>query len=591
MSKPVGFFEQNRTAIVAGLATLAVVGGLFYYSQLPLTVVQTPKSSKKKNKKKKSSSKKASSDAHSLHGFALEKVDASGPEYPVIDDSAKLKPLSEADRKELGDALKVAGNYAFNKKQSEKALEFYSKAIECNPNDAIYYSNRAAVYGQLGENEKVVEDATKALDIRPDYVKCFSRRGVAYEKLQNYSEAVMDFTAACILSNFEDDNLGKAVDRVLRLQAEQVIKERFGEDSTSKDYPSPTFISSYLSSFHKRELPQSVVDAEEGTGEYDLKLAFEAMDKENLESYKQATKYLEDAISKGLGSPEAEALAYEYRATFRFLLNDQKGAMEDIAKSLEIHPTAQAMIKQSSLNVEMGRLDEADRDFKEASKLDPKCADIHYQLAQLDFLQQNWPSAVKNYEQAIELDDSFLLAHIQLAVTKYRMGQQEVAKRKFQKLIEKYPDNSNAHNYYGEILLDLGNVQDAIAEFDKAIELENKKKTAAISVLPLINKSLALVQAASSASDLDKGVELCRKAIAIDPASDIAIGTLAQFCLQQGKIKEAIELFERNASLARTKPEQIQAMTFAEAARTQHRIATERPILRERLEILSRVPR
>lgn len=588
------WLERNRFAVAATVALGIAAGSAYYFLSVPPTPpgsgkAGTPDASKKRKSKKKKGSKKTPS--HTSHGFAMKQDATDSPFYPVINDWAKVRRLKEADRKELGEQFKAAGNWAFNNKKLEKALNLYSDAINCCDTEAVYYSNRAAVSGSLQNWDGVVEDATKALKLRPDYVKCYSRRGVAYEKLEDYNEAVMDFTAACILSNFEDEALGKSVDRVLRLQAEKIVSENKPDSSESEQFPSPSFISAYLQSFHKRELPKEIVEATAGGsgGEYDMKLAFDALSKENLESYRQAFEGFRTAIANGLSTKEIEALAYEWTATFRFLINDMAGALEDINRSIELHPTPQALIKRSSLNVEMDKLVEAQADFKRAEEIDPQCPDFHYQSAQLAFLQQNWEEALKHYEQSIKLDEDFILAQIQLAVTLYRMGSTEIAKRKFSKLIEKHPENSSAHNYYGEILLDLKDVDGAFKMFDKAIELEKARAPAAMNVLPLINKALSLVSAGTGPEDVSKAVDLCRKAVAIDPASDVAVGTLAQFCLQQGVPEEAIKLFERNAELARTPTEKIQAITFALAAKTQLRIAKERPILRERLELLSRI--
>lgn len=599
MSNVETFVQRHRNSLIASALALGIAGGALYYAmKTPESTDEssTPgspggKKSKAKSKSKsKSKSKKKSGSKTGVtsHGFPTEQVPVSnGPFYPVIDDLSAVKSLPEKERKEIADEFKMAGNSAFNNKLNDLALEMYSKSIGVYDSDAIYYSNRAAVYGALGDYASVVKDTTKALELRPDYAKCFSRRGLAYEKLEDFSESVMDFTAACILSNFEDENMGRAVDRVLRKQAERIVDERYKKGKV--EWPSPSFIAAYLNSFHKRELPASVLDAEEGTGEYDVKLAFDAIDKENLESYKQAVSYLTEAMSKGLKSPEVEALALEFQATFKFLLNDLEGAMLDINKSIELNPTVQALIKRSSLHIELSQLEAANQDFGRADALDPNSADTQYQLAQFAFLQQDWDTALTHYNRSIELDDGFLLAHIQHAVTKYRKGDVEVAKRKFQRMVEKNPDNANVHNYYGEILLDSKDVDGASAQFDEAIRLELAKESAAINVVPLINKALTVATAASSGpSSINDAIELCRKAVAIDPASDVAIGTLAQFCLQSGQNAEAIELFERNADLARTRGEQIQAITFAEASKTQSRISRERPVLRERLEIASR---
>lgn len=593
-------YFENKRALVASIVTLGAVGIAGYFILSGHNANQTgscdssprsskPSAAKKRKNKKKSSSKKS---AVLSHGFPTTRENPESPLYPVISDWSRVSSLKENERKEIGEEFKIAGNSAFNEKNFDKSLELYTFAIKAFNKEPVFYSNRAAVWGSLRDYEKVIADTTEALKLRPDYVKCYTRRAIAYENLKNYKEAVMDYTAACILQNFEDNNVGQSVDRALKAEAERLVAENCKE--LSKEFPSANFVRAYLNSFHERELPLCVMDAQdEDSGEYDLKLAFDAIEKENQESYKQALDHIKRSISKGFNASNksAAALAYEYLATFEFLCNDSENALNSINRSLQIEPTVPAYLKRSALQIESGKLEESEQDYILARQLDPNSADLYYQLAQVEFLQSQWDLAVQNYQRSIELDDSFILAHIQLAVTEYRMNKVQESKDRFQSLLKKHPEEAQVFNYYGEILLDLKEVEPALEMFDKAIALERSKSVAAINVLPLVNKALALIQSAQGAQDIENAIEICKQAEAIDPLSDVAIGTLAQFYLQQGRTNEAIELFERNARLARSTAEQVQAYTFAEAARTQFRITQERPIVRERLQMFSQMPR
>lgn len=55
----------------------------------------------------------------------------------------------------------------------------------------------------------------------------------------------------------------------------------------------------------------------------------------------------------------------------------------------------------------------------------------------------------------------------------------------------------------------------------------------------------------------------------MDPDCDIAVATMAQLLLQQGKVDGALEYFEKAAKLARTEAEIVNALSYAEATRTQ----------------------
>jgi tetratricopeptide (TPR) repeat protein len=88
-------------------------------------------------------------------------------------------------------------------------------------------------------------------------------------------------------------------------------------------------------------------------------------------------------------------------------------------------------------------------------------------------------------------------------------------------------------------------------------------------VLPWVNKALGVFQ---WKQDMPQAEDLCKEALEMDPECDVAIATLAQLSLQQGKISEAIDWFEKSAKLARTEVELTTAITCESAAVSKSRI-------------------
>lgn len=64
------------------------------------------------------------------------------------------------------------------------------------------------------------------------------------------------------------------------------------------------------------------------------------------------------------------------------------------------------------------------------------------------------------------------------------------------------------------------------------------------------------------------------------------MGTIAQLSLQQGKVSQALEYFEKAADLARTEAEIINAISYAEATRTQLEVQQKYPQLAARLQAM-----
>ena len=72
--------------------------------------------------------------------------------------------------------------------------------------------------------------------------------------------------------------------------------------------------------------------------------------------------------------------------------------------------------------------------------------------------------------------------------------------------------------------------------------------------------------------------------VTVDPDCDVAIATIAQLLLQQGKVTDALEYFQRAAELGRTEGEIVNAMSYAEATRTQIEVQQRYPTLAARLQ-------
>ncbi|CAJ1963481.1 unnamed protein product [Sphenostylis stenocarpa] len=109
-------------------------------------------------------------------------------------------PLPETNGgMESSELLKEKGNAAFKGRLWNKAVDYYSKAINLNGTNATYFSNRAAAYLELGCFQEAEEDCNKAILHDKKNVKAYLRRGTARELLLRYKEALKDFQHALVL--------------------------------------------------------------------------------------------------------------------------------------------------------------------------------------------------------------------------------------------------------------------------------------------------------------------------------------------------------------------------------------------------------
>jgi protein O-mannosyl-transferase len=73
------------------------------------------------------------------------------------------------------------------------SMLLWSDTIEKNPDAALPYSNRAALFIQKKDYQRAIADLNKAIEIRPKYVTPHYNRGVLFIKTGKYREAVQDF--------------------------------------------------------------------------------------------------------------------------------------------------------------------------------------------------------------------------------------------------------------------------------------------------------------------------------------------------------------------------------------------------------------
>ncbi len=99
------------------------------------------------------------------------------------------------------DELKAQGNAAFAAKDFEKAIDYFSKAIEAAPTNHVLYSNRSASFASLKQFDKAFQDAQKTIEINPTWAKGYSRVAAAEFGLGKLDDAEKSYEKALELDS------------------------------------------------------------------------------------------------------------------------------------------------------------------------------------------------------------------------------------------------------------------------------------------------------------------------------------------------------------------------------------------------------
>ena len=95
--------------------------------------------------------------------------------------------------KVIANDLKDQGNQAFQAGDVQLAISLFTQAIDLDPDNHVFYSNRAAAYMKADSKSKALHDAEKCVQLAPTWSKGYSRLGAAQQCLKRFDAAIDNF--------------------------------------------------------------------------------------------------------------------------------------------------------------------------------------------------------------------------------------------------------------------------------------------------------------------------------------------------------------------------------------------------------------
>eukprot|EP01107_Rhizomastix_libera_P001416 TRINITY_DN12299_c0_g1_i2.p1 TRINITY_DN12299_c0_g1~~TRINITY_DN12299_c0_g1_i2.p1 ORF type:complete len:172 (+),score=22.15 TRINITY_DN12299_c0_g1_i2:191-706(+) len=108
--------------------------------------------------------------------------------------------MTPNDRAVLASNEKSLGNTCFKRGNYQDALSHYSMAIQYDPYQHVYYTNRALVYLKLCRYQEAITDCTISIDRQPS-IKAFHHRASARAEIGHHQLSVDDFKRALLFEN------------------------------------------------------------------------------------------------------------------------------------------------------------------------------------------------------------------------------------------------------------------------------------------------------------------------------------------------------------------------------------------------------
>ncbi len=259
----------------------------------------------------------------------------------------------------------------------------------------------------------------------------------------------------------------------------------------------------------------------------------------------------------------------QYNRKLADILGVQEEISREISEKLRLHLTGEEktrVAKRPTENIEAYQLylkgryywnkrtedgfRKASEYFSQAAEKDRNYALAHAGLAESYILLGNYgllpakeafAKAREAATKALELDDTLAEAHNALATVKENYDWDwPGAEREFRRAIELNPGYATAHQWYGELLSELGRHEEALAEIKRAQQLDPLSL-----IINTVSGKLLLY-----AGRNDFAIEQLRKTLEIEPNFAHAHWYLGIAYVRKGAFAEAIAEFQRATTLS-----------------------------------------
>jgi tetratricopeptide (TPR) repeat protein len=185
--------------------------------------------------------------------------------------------------------------------------------------------------------------------------------------------------------------------------------------------------------------------------------------------------------------------------------------------------------------MEMGRLEEALAQHREAVRLAPGYAEAHGNIG-VDLQKLGrYDEAVQAYRIALSIKPELGMFRTNLGVSLEKLGRNDEASAEFREALTIDPQNTQDHHALGDALMHTGHTEEAIVQYREATRLDQTSATARND----------LGYALFRAGRLDEAEAALRAALLIQPGDTAALDNLGNVLQQMGRLPEAIIEYEK----------------------------------------------
>lgn len=319
-------------------------------------------------------------------------------------------PPEEKDKlnkKKMAEKEKDLGNSFYKSKNFEEAISHYDKAIELDPSELTYYTNKAAVYFEMGDYDTCIELCDKAEEVAKSgyyefkkLAKAYARKANALFKQQKFDDSIEYYRKALLENN--DSSFKESMRKV------EKAKKQFEDEAYIDPEKSEEHREAGNKLFKEGDFPAAIKEYDEGL----------RRDPNNVKIYSnRAYAYIKlmefptalKDINKGLEIDENFVKLWVRKGSIHYMMKEYHKALEAYDKGLKIEPDNQEL-KEGKQKVMIAITQGASGGEHDQERMAHAMADPEIQALIKDFRVQSLLQEMQNDPMAAQakLQDPFL---------------------------------------------------------------------------------------------------------------------------------------------------------------------------------------
>ena len=318
----------------------------------------------------------------------------------------------------------------------DKALESYDTAIQLDPNYTDAYYNRGFTYILKEDLDNAIADFSKVIELNPEHAEAYYFRGLLYFIKEDFDRGIQDCNKAIQLNPNDADiynNRGIA------------YAEKGDFDNAINDYT-------------------KVIELQpDNAGVYNNRGIAYGMKNDLDNAIKDFNKMIEL-------QPD-NAGVYNNRGNVYRMKGDFSNAMQDHTKAIELQPdNAGVYNNRGNVYVEKGDFDNAIKDYTKAIQLNPDDARVYNNRGTTYTQKDDFDKAIKDFDKAIQLNPDGTEVYCNRGEARLHLQEWEKAKS----------DLTTAQNMGTDIIDSFHNDYASVEDFEQKTGIQLPKDVAAM---------------------------------------------------------------------------------------------------------------